>query len=370
MPEPECMFDIKYFRQNPQIFYSFAHELWPGNHQPTPTHHFIALLEKKGKLLRNYTQNIDALEQKASIQNVLECHGSFRTASCMTCGRKVDGLILHQQIVNKQIAYCRVCHKLKEDGTTPISPVQTDPCYGVMKPDIVFFGEGLPKSYDRHLESDRNRCDLLIVIGSSLKVHPVASLLSLMPAPVPTVLINREVVGGPNKFDVELLGNCDDVILALCQKLNWSLVNGEMKRSSHSPPSTSSAMVHRPPNRYLFNGYTPTSHDQEDEDEPEEEDHDVEPSRTVLKPRSEDKKEEEKREVRREERREERRKEEEKRKEKEETKERNERKEKKENKHNSPTSPSLHRPSQRKQTNGRKDHERSPPSSSSSPRPP
>lgn len=52
------MFDLEYFRANPKLFYSFARELWPGAHHPTLAHRFIAMLEQKGKLLRNYTQNI------------------------------------------------------------------------------------------------------------------------------------------------------------------------------------------------------------------------------------------------------------------------------------------------------------------------
>lgn len=67
MPTPECMFDKEYFNRNPQPFFSFAHELWPGRFNPTPCHRFIALLEKRGQLLRNYSQNIDTLEQRAGI---------------------------------------------------------------------------------------------------------------------------------------------------------------------------------------------------------------------------------------------------------------------------------------------------------------
>lgn len=97
------MFDLDYFRANPQIFYSFAKELWPGAHQPTTAHRFIAMLEREGKLLRNYTQNIDALETRAGIKNVLQCHGSFATAKCMTCERIVHGRDIHKDIMDQTI---------------------------------------------------------------------------------------------------------------------------------------------------------------------------------------------------------------------------------------------------------------------------
>jgi NAD-dependent SIR2 family protein deacetylase len=77
--DPQQMFDLRFFRKRPEIFYSFAREIFPSNFTPSPSHHFIKLLEDKGKLLRNYTQNIDTLEQKAGIHNILQCHGKWVT---------------------------------------------------------------------------------------------------------------------------------------------------------------------------------------------------------------------------------------------------------------------------------------------------
>ena len=89
MPTPECMFDREYFDLNPQPFFSFAHELWPGRFDPTPCHRFIRLLEKKGQLLRNYSQNIDTLEQRAGITRSRSASVSElpSLASSITCAR-------------------------------------------------------------------------------------------------------------------------------------------------------------------------------------------------------------------------------------------------------------------------------------------
>ena len=65
MPSPTCMFDIDYFNSNPGTFFNFASELWPGRFKPSRSHLFLADLERRGKLLRNYTQNIDTLEHQA-----------------------------------------------------------------------------------------------------------------------------------------------------------------------------------------------------------------------------------------------------------------------------------------------------------------
>ena len=63
LPDPQAMFDIHYFRKDPRPFFKFAREIYPGQFKPSPCHKFIKNVEKHGKLLRNYTQNIDTLEQ-------------------------------------------------------------------------------------------------------------------------------------------------------------------------------------------------------------------------------------------------------------------------------------------------------------------
>jgi NAD-dependent deacetylase sirtuin 1 len=75
--DPESIFDIHFFREDPEPFYSFVRDIYPGSFRPSPTHYFIRLLEMKGKLLRNYSQNVDTLEAKAGISKVINCHGEF-----------------------------------------------------------------------------------------------------------------------------------------------------------------------------------------------------------------------------------------------------------------------------------------------------
>lgn len=89
---------------------------------------------------------------------------------------------------------------------------------GILKPDIVFFGEGLPEIYHKSINDDKNKCDLLIVIGSSLKVKPVANIPLLLPKHIPQVLINRESLRHMN-FDIELLGDCDVIVNELLMRL-------------------------------------------------------------------------------------------------------------------------------------------------------
>ncbi|XP_065263873.1 NAD-dependent protein deacetylase sirtuin-1 [Emys orbicularis] len=204
LPDPQAMFDIEYFRKDPRPFFKFAKEIYPGQFQPSLCHKFIALMDKEGKLLRNYTQNIDTLEQVAGIQRIIQCHGSFATASCLICKYKVDCEAVRGDIFNQVVPRCPRC--------PPDEPL------AIMKPEIVFFGENLPEQFHRAMKYDKDEVDLLIVIGSSLKVRPVALIPSSIPHEVPQILINREPLPHLH-FDVELLGDCDVIINELCQRL-------------------------------------------------------------------------------------------------------------------------------------------------------
>ncbi|GAA6025428.1 hypothetical protein JCM8202_005295 [Rhodotorula sphaerocarpa] len=101
----------------------------------------------------------------------------------------------------------------------------------VVKPDIVFFGEALSDEFDRHLLADRELVDLVIVMGTSLRVSPVAQLPSHLPHSVPQILINRDPVPHHN-FDVCLLGEGDAVVRWLCDKLTTSASAGPGSGSS------------------------------------------------------------------------------------------------------------------------------------------
>lgn len=222
LSDPQEVFDIELFHTDPKIFYSIAHKILPPKDVYTPLHSFIRILESKNKLLRNYTQNIDNVEQNAGISasKIVQCHGSFATASCVTCKYKVDGEKIRKDIELKQPAFCPKCSKQrkkleKSDNYYPES-------YGVFKPDITFFGEGLPSRFHDLINEDLQQCDLLISIGTSLQVAPVANIVEKIPAKIPQVLINRDPIPRCN-FDVSILGFCDDAAVYLCKELSWEL---------------------------------------------------------------------------------------------------------------------------------------------------
>jgi len=257
LPYPEAIFDIDYFTENPAPFYTLAKELNPKKFRPTKTHQFFRLLEIKHKLKRCFTQNIDTLERLAGLSDelIVEAHGSFATSRCIECRSEMsDTQFIHQL-----------------DQIHPPDPLivkcPQKRCLGkptaLIKPDIVFFGEQLPKKFFGSLP-DFQEADLLIVLGTSLQVQPFASLISNVPMNCPRLLINLEAVGevgrdnrggfdfegtyrGGKKFirDVLVLGTTDDGIEELCDLLGWKdelldLYDPERKLPGHGEDISSS----------------------------------------------------------------------------------------------------------------------------------
>jgi NAD+-dependent protein deacetylase sirtuin 1 len=225
LPDPQAMFDIKFFCQDPRPFFKFAREIFPGQFKPSPSHRFIKKLEERNVLLRNYTQNIDTLERVAGISRLIECHGSFATASCTRCKFKINGDAIREDILKQRIPICFKCNpdnhaSLSLSTTLEESPaseqLSTAVQMGIFKPDIVFFGEELPDDFHNSIDIDRAKCDLLIVIGSSLKVKPVAMIPNLLQSHVPQILINREPLSHMN-FDINLFGDSDVIVNHLFQ---------------------------------------------------------------------------------------------------------------------------------------------------------
>lgn len=201
------MFDISYFRNNPLPFYTLAHELYPGQYRPTITHSFIKLLFDKGLLLKLFTQNIDCLEREAGVPGeiIVEAHGSFASQGCIECKTKFPGAMMKKAVQEKEVPRC-----LREA------------CNGLVKPDIVFFGEALPESFHRNRTLPAS-ADLAIVMGTSLSVQPFASLPSFVREETPRILINLERVGGlgSRADDVLLLEDCDTGVRKLAKALGW-----------------------------------------------------------------------------------------------------------------------------------------------------
>ncbi|EJU03647.1 SIR2-domain-containing protein [Dacryopinax primogenitus] len=247
LADPQQMFDLKFFKENPSVFYSFAHRIFPSNFKPSPCHYFIKLLEDKSKLLRNYTQNIDTLETVAGVKKVLNCHGSFATASCITCGTQFPGEEIKEDIFAERIPKCTVCigkgreaGKKKSKGKGKMKPweeevTDEDEYKSILKPDITFFGEKLTSRFDKALFEDREEVDLLLVIGTSLTVAPVSEILHHIPHSIPQIIINKTPVPHVNP-DIVILGEADEAVRYLSYRLGWELPIPPSSEAAHKRP--------------------------------------------------------------------------------------------------------------------------------------
>lgn len=153
---PETLLSHSYFMRNTETFYEYyKSSLLITDVEPNPAHYALARLEKEGKLTAVVTQNIDGLHQKAGSKNVYELHGSIYRNTCMQCGKKFSSEYMAQA---EGVPHC-------------------DQCNGIIKPDVVLYGEGLDDDVVRGAISHIRQADMLIVGGTSLAVYPAAGLI-------------------------------------------------------------------------------------------------------------------------------------------------------------------------------------------------
>ena len=186
LPYPEAVFEGSYFRKDPLPFYGLIREFFPSSLTPTITHKFFSLLNQKGILRRVYTQNIDALEYLAGVpeDKIVEAHGSFQSSYCTECHKPYDLKWLKTEIFNPD----------KNEGVP-----KCEDCEGVVRPNVVLFGESLPSRFWVYITPDFKACDLLLVFGTSLVISPFNTLFAKPGKAVPRVYINMTKPGSSGR---------------------------------------------------------------------------------------------------------------------------------------------------------------------------
>ena len=202
------VFDIKWFYDNPEGFYRIAREhIFPMlNASPNPCHRMLVALERKGLIEAVITQNIDGLHQKAGSRKVIELHGSVYRSVCTACGASFDHTYLLESLDDSPVPRCSHCG-------------------GLIKPDVVFFGENLPADALQESFQLAGRADLCIAMGTSLVVYPAAMIPEITHnSGGKLIIINRGETGLDHlayaKYHVDLVEFSQAVLESLEKEVN------------------------------------------------------------------------------------------------------------------------------------------------------
>ena len=189
---PETILSADFFRAYPEEFFAFYRaRMLPLQAQPNAAHRKLAAWERAGKLRAVVTQNIDGLHQAAGSKRVYELHGSIHRNHCMRCGRAFSARFIAE---SAGVPHC--------------------PCGGVVKPDVVLYGEPLDGATVEGAVRAIEEADTLIVAGTSLTVYPAAGLLEYFRGDA-LVLINRDPTPLDGACTLAVHGKVGEVLGAL-----------------------------------------------------------------------------------------------------------------------------------------------------------
>jgi NAD-dependent deacetylase len=201
--DPMVVASIWGYHEHPDVFYRWFMPLARQIRQarPNPAHFALAELEQVARLNLLATQNIDSLHQTAGSRHVVELHGHLRSASCLACAEQ---------------AALDDIWPLAERGEAPRCPA----CGGLMKPDVILFGEPLPYDALRASQEGALFCDVLISIGTSLEVEPAADLPHLARrSGSRVIIINRQPTIADKIADLVIHDDAAKALPALVQAL-------------------------------------------------------------------------------------------------------------------------------------------------------
>lgn len=195
---------ISGFQRNPEAFFEWIRPLTRlmVDAQPNPAHLALAKLEELGIIKTLITQNIDMLHSRAGTRNLLEVHGHMRSATCLRCSQSHPTPGILETFV--------------EQGTIPRCPQ----CGGVLKPDVILMGEQLPRNVFDEAQEAARRCDVMLIVGSSLTVAPVSDLpLLALDSGARLIMVNYQKTHLDRYASIAIYSNVADALPQLAQLL-------------------------------------------------------------------------------------------------------------------------------------------------------
>ena len=147
--------------------------------QPTAAHHALAQLERADRVVQLVTQNVDGLHQAAGSRAVVDLHGRIDAVCCLACGVRSPRSALQQELMTRNPDWLKLDARSLPDGDADLDGLdfaafEVPPCAqcgGMLKPDVVFFGEGVPRERVATVREALDQADAVLVAGSSLMVY-------------------------------------------------------------------------------------------------------------------------------------------------------------------------------------------------------
>ena len=201
--DPMEVAHISVFEGDPERFWSYYRPRFQslGDKEPNRAHEALAELERRGLIEGVITQNIDRLHRAAGSENVVEVHGSIETSSCTACGESFGLERVEDLFDERGVALCASCG-------------------GAVKPDVVLFGEILPLEAIERATELAEAADLMLCVGSSLAVHPVAGLPQLtLDGGGRLAIVTKGETPYDAEAEVRLDGEVDEELSALLEAL-------------------------------------------------------------------------------------------------------------------------------------------------------
>lgn len=201
--DPASVASIESFAQDPRKFWNFAREIgWIFiNAKPNPAHIALAELEAMRQLDAVVTQNVDGLQQRAGSRRVIEIHGNAGRIICTRCLAKYSTEKMVDRLSQQDVPTC-------------------ERCGGPLKPDVVLFGEPLPKKELDLAVKKMRSADLLLAVGTSLEVYPAASLPEVArKSGAKIVSIDSKRTSWDNLCDYKISGPAGEILPRIVQAI-------------------------------------------------------------------------------------------------------------------------------------------------------
>jgi NAD-dependent SIR2 family protein deacetylase len=233
---PSNPMTIRQFTSDPV----FRQRYWARNHvgwrhmddtQPNAGHRAVAALERDGVVNGVITQNVDLLHTKAGSRDVINLHGTYARVVCLSCGHSVSRVALAEELDALNPGFTEQVEALGGSAVAPDADAVIEDtasfrylncasCGGMLKPDIVYFGESVPKDVVRHAFSRVEDAEALLVAGSSLTVFSGYRFVRHAAAlGIPVAIVNRGPTRGDDLAAVKVDGGCSELLTLLSEEL-------------------------------------------------------------------------------------------------------------------------------------------------------